>query len=226
MRSPTIGRKVRRGLYISQAMPTKTSWDRLGAVPGPGTIRVVVESPAGSRNKYKYDAKLGLFRLNRVLPFDATFPYDYGFVPGTRSGDGDPLDVILVAEAPTFPGCIVRSRPVGVLRALKDGAMNDRLIAIPAVSKLYAGVNDLSGLPPEVLSRIEHFFRTVLNVDGVEHALGKYEGSRKAARLVADSAEGKKQQRRAKLVVPRKTPKRTSKKRSGKAGEEVSKPGQ
>jgi hypothetical protein len=91
------------------AMRAKTPFDMLPTTSVRGAIHVVVESPAGSRNKYKYDPKLGLFRLNRVLPYEASFPFDYGFTPNTRSGDKDPLDVMLLGDAPTFPGCVVRA---------------------------------------------------------------------------------------------------------------------
>lgn len=173
-------------------MPMKTPWDQLPTGATSGGIHVVVESPGGSRNKYKYDPKLGLFRLNRVLPYEASFPFDYGFTPGTKSGDDDPLDVVLLGDAPTFTGCVVRARPIGVLRAKKEGEKNDRLLAVPLVSRLYAKVLDIDDLSPGVLISIERFFRTILNVEGGEHHIGKFEGSTKAMQLVARTAEGKK----------------------------------
>jgi inorganic pyrophosphatase len=184
----------------------KTPWSRLPAMPAPGVLNLVVESPAGSRNKYKYDQKLGLFRLNRVLPFEATFPFDYGFAPGTRSGDGDPLDVVLVGEAPTFAGCVVRGRPIGVLRATKEGVQNDRLIAVALLSKAYAQVHDLSELPPGVLVRIERFFRTVLDETGGEHQIGAFEDAAHARRLLKWVVQGD-----VKVVVKAKLPGRKAK---------------
>lgn len=168
----------------------KTPWSRLPAMPAPGVLNVVVESPAGSRNKFKYDQKLGLFRLNRVLPFEASFPFDYGFAAGTRSGDGDPLDVMLVGEAPTFVGCVVRARPIGLLRATKEGVQNDRLIAVATVSKAFATALDLSDLPPGVLVRIERFFRTVLDETTGEHHIGAFEDAAHARRLLKRVVQG------------------------------------
>jgi inorganic pyrophosphatase len=169
----------------------KTPFDRLSPTSARGSIHVVVESPAGSRNKYKYDPKLGLFRLNRVLPYEASFPFDYGFAPGTRSGDDDPLDVVLLTDAPTFPGCVVRARPVGVLRARKEGVVNDRLLAVPLVSRIHHDVHDLGDLSPGVLVSIERFFRTILNVEGGEHQLGGFQGAEKAAQIIAKASEKK-----------------------------------
>ncbi|MCU0655420.1 MAG: inorganic diphosphatase [Polyangiaceae bacterium] len=176
---------------MPEKLRAKTPFDRLPAASVRGAIHVVVESPSGSRNKYKYDPKLGLFRLNRVLPYEASFPFDYGFAPGTRSGDDDPLDVVLLSDAPTFPGCVVRARPVGVLRARKEGVVNDRLLAVPLVSRLYHDVHDLADLSPGVLLSIERFFRTILNIEGGEHQLDGFQNAAKAAQIIAKVSEKK-----------------------------------
>ncbi len=101
--------------------------------PDSGRLNVVVDTPMGSRNKYKFDEKHGLWRLSKVLPEGMVFPYDFGFLPSTRGEDGDPVDVLLLTDEPTFPGCVVPARLVGVLEAeqTEDGktVRNDRLIA-------------------------------------------------------------------------------------------------
>src|SRR5262249_50979055 len=98
------------------------------------TINVVIETPRGCRNKYKYDDELALFRLSSVLPAGSVFPCDFGYVPGTMAEDGDPIDVLLLVDEPVFPGCIVRSRLIGVIEAKQreDGktTRNDRLLAV------------------------------------------------------------------------------------------------
>ena len=78
--------------------------------PNTGLVNVVIDTPKGSRNKYKYDEKSGLFRLSKVLPLGAVFPYDFGFIPATRGGDGSPMDVLVLMEEPTFAGCVVPVR--------------------------------------------------------------------------------------------------------------------
>jgi inorganic pyrophosphatase len=165
-------------------MPVKTPWSRLTARVTPGTINVVVETPRGSRNKYKYDEKLGLFRLNRVLFAGASFPYDFGYVPGTRGGDEDPIDVLLLMDEPVFPGCLVRARVIGVLRATKEGAANHRIIAVSSNAKTWANHRDLSDLPRRLLHEIEQFFTSIQNVDGREHALLGWRGAAEAERLI------------------------------------------
>jgi inorganic pyrophosphatase len=172
----------------SGAMP-KTPFDRLVPRPATNIIHVVVETPRGSRNKYKYDEKLGLFRLNRVLFAGASFPYDFGYVPGTLGGDGDPLDVLLLMDDPAFPGCVVRARPIGVLRAMKEGNENHRIIAVSSDAKTWANHRDLSDLPRRMLREVEQFFHSIQNVDGREHALNGWRGVAEAERVIDRAIE-------------------------------------
>jgi inorganic pyrophosphatase len=125
-------------------------------------INVVIDTPKGSRAKCKYDEALGLFRLSRVLPAGMQFPYDFGSVPRTRAEDGDALDVLVLMDASTFPGCLVTARLLGVLRATqRDGrklVRNDRLVAVavtPVNRPAYKSIDDLA---KDRLNEIEHFF--------------------------------------------------------------------
>jgi inorganic pyrophosphatase len=188
----------------------KTPWDRLPARPAPGAIHVVVETPRGSRNKYKYDEKLGLFRLNRVLFAGASFPYDFGYVPATLGGDGDPLDVLLLMDEPAFPGCLVRARAIGVLRATKGRAANDKVLAVSTDAKVWANHRDVSDLPRRLLHEIEQFFHSILNVDGREHALLGFRGVAEAERVI-DRAIRAHEGEPARAKAPRRSAKRGAK---------------
>src|ERR1051326_734626 len=125
-------------------------------------LDVVIETPKGSRNKYAYDEKARCFRLSKVLAEGMMFPYDFGFVPGTRSEDGDPLDVLVLMDEPTFPGCVVECRLIGVLQAKQEeeGGMkrNDRLIAVANASQTYADIRELSDLGAAIVRQVEGFF--------------------------------------------------------------------
>lgn len=165
-------------------MAKLTPWDKLEARPGAGLINVVVETPRGSRNKYKYDTQLGLFRLNRVLFAGASFPFDFGYIPATRAGDGDPLDVLVLMDAPAFTGCLIHARPIGVLRATKNGKENHRLIAVSTEDKTWAAHRDLSDLPRKLLKEIEQFFSWILDVEGTEHKLLGWRGVAEAERII------------------------------------------
>jgi inorganic pyrophosphatase len=163
-------------------------------------LNVVIETPKGSRNKYNYDEKLGLFKLGGVLTSGASFPFDFGFVPSTVGGDGDPLDVLVLMDEPAFAGCLVRTRLVGVIEAEqteRDGetTRNDRLIGVAADSRLHTRVRTLEDLGTTLLEEIEHFFASYNQIKGKEFKpLGRF-GPGRARELVE---EGMKSFRRSK----------------------------
>jgi len=123
------------------------------------SIEVVVEAPKGSRNKFKYDPTTHGLKLSKVLPEGMVFPYDFGFVPSTK-GAGDPIDILVLGDEPTFPGCSLECRLIGILEA-EQNAMdqkkkrNDRLIAVAEQSLLYAEISHLNDLNQTVLKQIE-----------------------------------------------------------------------
>jgi inorganic pyrophosphatase len=133
-------------------------------------VHVVIDTPAGSRNKYKYDETFGVFRLSRILPQGAIFPYDFGSIPGTRAEDGDALDVLVLHLAPAFPGCLVTVRLIGVLHAEQHERgkviRNDRLIGVADTPVNPARLGELQELDEEDLRAIEHFFRSYNTFQG------------------------------------------------------------
>ncbi|HEX8293490.1 MAG TPA: inorganic diphosphatase [Pyrinomonadaceae bacterium] len=177
-----------------------TNLFKLEPFHGEEELNVVIETPKGSRNKYEYDEKLGLFKLGGVLTLGASFPFDFGFVPSTLGGDGDPLDVLVLMDEPAFAGCLVRTRLVGVVEAEqteRDGetTRNDRLIGVAADSRLHTRVRTLESLGTSLLEQIEHFFVSYNQAKGkVFKPLGRF-GPERALELVE---EGMKQFRRSK----------------------------
>jgi inorganic pyrophosphatase len=134
-------------------------------------VEVVIETPAGSRNKYLYDEERGLFRLHKLLPLGTTFPFDFGFVPETLAEDGDPVDVLVLSDEPLFPGCVVPVRLVGVVeaeQAEKRGKpiRNDRLLGVPETKKIRPRARTLADLPTGVLDQLEHFFVSYNRAEG------------------------------------------------------------
>lgn len=134
-------------------------------------VHVVVETPKGGRNKVAFAPALGAFKLMGVLPEGHSFPYDFGFVPSTLAADGDPLDVLLLLDAPTFAGCVVEARLIGALeieQEEKDGQRlrNDRLLAVAANSREHKSLRTLADLPSDLLHEIEHFFISYNQVKG------------------------------------------------------------
>jgi inorganic pyrophosphatase len=125
-------------------------------------VNVIIDTPRGSRNKFKFDEKLGCFKLSRILPAGHVFPYDFGSIPGTRGEDGDALDVLVVMDAPTFAGCLITVRVIGIIAARQTekarSISNDRLIAVPQTPVNTPEARELSDLGKTCIEQIEHFF--------------------------------------------------------------------
>lgn len=126
----------------------------------------VVEIPKGSRNKYEIDLATGRIKLDRVLYSSVHYPTDYGFVPGTRAADGDPLDVLIIAEEPTFPGCRVEVRPIGLLLMRDEKGVDEKILAVPVADPRYEWVQDLTDVNRHLLVEIKNFFETYKELEG------------------------------------------------------------
>jgi inorganic pyrophosphatase len=159
--------------------------------PASKELNVIIETPKGSRNKYTYDEKHELFRLGGVLPAGAVFPFDFGFLPHTKGGDGDPLDVLVLMDESAFAGCLVRARPVGVIEAEQteeDGetTRNDRLIAVAADSRDHHHITSLEDLSQNLVDEIEHFFVSYNEIKGKSfRPMGRF-GPERARKLVRE----------------------------------------
>jgi len=132
----------------------------------PIIINAVVEIPAGSSNKYEYDRNLGVFRLDRVLYSSMHYPADFGFIPGTLAEDGDPVDILILISRPTFPGCVLKARPVGMLGMVDDKGLDEKILAVAQHDPRYQQVDDVAGVTPHVLKEIEYFFNAYKNLEG------------------------------------------------------------
>jgi inorganic pyrophosphatase len=126
----------------------------------PAVVEVVVEIPRGSRNKYEWDERAGVFRLDRVLASAVHYNFDYGFVTDTRSGDGDHTDALLLIDEPTFPGCRVWARPIGGLEMRDDKGPDFKVLCVAVADPHQAHVERLDQVRPHRLVEIEHFFNT------------------------------------------------------------------
>ena len=128
-----------------------------GADP-PRLVNAIVEIQQDGSNKYEYDKDLGLFKLDRVLYSAVHYPMGYGFIPGTQADDGDPLDVLVMTSQPTFPGCLVEARPVGLFRMKDEKGEDEKILTVPAVDPRYNEVQELGDMRGHRLREVEHFF--------------------------------------------------------------------
>lgn len=151
-------------------------------------IEVVVEIPSGSRNKYEYDHVRHRFVLDRILYSSVHYPCDYGFLEGTLADDGDPLDVLVVISEPTFPGCVVRSRPVGVLDMRDDKGHDYKVLAVAADDPRWDETHALGDLSPHRLREIENFFQIYKELEGRPVEVFGWLDAAQAWRIIDESA--------------------------------------
>ena len=151
-------------------------------------IDVVIETPRGCRNKYAYDEEAKAFRLKKIMPVGAVFPYDFGFIPHTKGGDGDPLDILVIMDEAAYPGCIVGCKIVGILKAVqseKDGPeRNDRLIGVSVVSHANENVHNITDINENILDEIQHFFISYNQQAGKEFKPQGWSGADEAMQVV------------------------------------------
>jgi inorganic pyrophosphatase len=151
------------GFFMSLRSARHAVLSEISPFDGDGDVRIVIETPRGSRSKYSYDPECDCMQLSTVLPEGMVFPYDFGFIPSTLGEDGDPLDILVLMEASVIPGCVVRARLVGAIEAEQkekgEGwTRNDRLIAIATHAQTYDKAKKLSDLRPHLLDEIKQFF--------------------------------------------------------------------
>jgi inorganic pyrophosphatase len=128
-------------------------------------VSVVVEIPKGSRNKYEMDPATGHLVLDRMLFTSTVYPADYGFVEGTLAGDGDALDALVFVGEPTFPGCRILARPVGLFRMTDEKGLDEKILCVPLRDPMWSHVHGLGDLNPNLLNEIDHFFRVYKDLE-------------------------------------------------------------
>ena len=159
--------------------------------PKTNALNVLIDTPKGSRNKFKYNEDIGLYQLRGVLPAGSIFPFDFGFIPSTKGGDGDPLDILILMDAPAFTGCLITARLIGVIKAeqTEDGKTNrnDRLIGTAIVSSTENEIHSLSDLNDRLIDEIEYFFISYNKIKGKEFKLLERGGSSEAFKIVQEA---------------------------------------
>ena len=166
--------------------------------PGPESprlVRMIVEIPKNSTNKYEYDKELGHFRLDRTLYSPVHYPGDYGFVPGTLAEDGDAVDILALVEEPSFSGCLIEVRPIGVMNMIDQEERDQKIVAVPNRNPRYEEVQSMDGIFSHVKLEIEHFFNIYKELEGRVTATLGWDGPDDARKVIV---EGRKRYMRAK----------------------------
>lgn len=160
--------------------------------PGPGcprVVRMIVEIPKNSSNKYEYDHEMGVFRLDRALYSPMHYPGEYGFIPGTLSEDGDPLDVLTLADEPSYPGVLIVARPVGVLEMVDQDELDQKILAVPDHNPRFDQMRVIEDVFPHIRREIEHFFTIYKELEGKRTEVRGWSGRDQAHGLIRKARE-------------------------------------
>ena len=142
-------------------------WHNLAPGPNPPEIiYAVIEVPKGSRNKYEYSKKAGIIKLDRVLYSPLHYPGDYGFIPQSYFEDGDPMDVLVMMNEPTFPGCVIEARTLGMLKMIDKGDPDYKILAVPATDPNFEHYKTFEDIPHHYLEEVKHFFMIYKQLEG------------------------------------------------------------
>ena len=155
----------------------------------PETVNAIVEIPGGQANKYEFDKALHVFRLDRPLYASVHYPGDYGFIPGTCARDGDPQDILILLQHPTFAGCLIHVRPIGALSMLDQGVPDEKILAVAVSSPAHRLIRNHTDLEPHVLQEIEHFFSVYKELEGKHTQIKGWRDATHAQELIASSHE-------------------------------------
>jgi inorganic pyrophosphatase len=180
---------------LSRALPSSATLNRVKLYdidPGadsPEVVRAIIEIPKNSANKYEYDGDLDVFRLDRALYSPMHYPGDYGFIPGTLAEDGDPLDIIIIVDQPSFTGCLMEARPVGLLHMVDQKENDQKILAVPNRNPRFDSIHTIDQVFPHIRTEIEYFFSIYKELQGVKTQMKGWSGPRDARRVITESRQ-------------------------------------
>jgi inorganic pyrophosphatase len=150
----------------------------------PQIVNCIIEIPADSKTKFELDKATGLLRVDRVLYSSVHYPHSYGFIPKTHCDDGDPLDILVIGQARVYPLCIMRAKPIGFMRMIDQGKLDDKIIAVHADDPEFQQYNEIRELPPHLLTQIRNFFENYKELEGKSVTVEDFKGRDAAFEVV------------------------------------------
>jgi len=152
-------------------------------------VEVVIEIPKGSRNKYEYDKARGVIKFDRMLFSAMHYPSDYGFIPETLAQDADPLDALVLVWEPTFPGCHIEAKPVGLFKMWDEKGPDEKILCVPLFDPLWNHITSLADVPPHLLKEIEHFFKVYKELEEKKVGVEGWEDREAAVEVIRQARE-------------------------------------
>lgn len=168
---------------------TQNIWHDVEPGNYPEQINVVIEIPQGSQNKYEFDKVTGLVKLDRVLYSSVHYPADYGLIPQTLAGDGDPLDALVLVTNPTLPGVLIEARPIGVMEMIDEGEPDDKIICVPINDMRFNHMQDISDIPQPIMDEITHFFESYKHLEGKTVEVPRWQDAAAAKKIIIECVE-------------------------------------
>ena len=160
------------------------------AMISPENFSALIEIPLGGKCKYELDKRTGILRLDRVLYTSTHYPANYGFIPRTYADDGDPLDVLVIGNEPIYPMTLVQVYPIGVMRMIDGGRLDDKIIAVPFSDPNYNMITSIDDLPTHIFDEIMHFFSVYKQLENKQTAVKELYCTDEAKKIIADAIEG------------------------------------
>jgi len=173
---------------MQQPIPPRSLFVPVGPKP-PEVVNAIVEIPKGKRNKFELDKVTGLIKLDRYLYSSLHYPGDYGFIPQTLAEDGDPLDILVMVNEPTFSGCLIEARPIGLFKMTDKGFNDYKVLAVPNTDPIFAEFHDLWRVAPHFLREVEHFFSTYKQLEAATVVSQGWDPAGAAKNEILSSAE-------------------------------------
>lgn len=152
-------------------------------------LTVMIEIPKGSRNKYEYDKVNKVIKFDRMLFSSVHYPSDYGFIPDTLAEDGDPLDVLVLVSEPTFSGCMIDVRPIGLFKMWDEKGPDEKILCVPIRDPLWNHIKDLDGVAPHLLKEIEHFFKVYKDLEKKKTGVEGWQDLKAALQSIEDARQ-------------------------------------
>lgn len=159
-------------------------------------IKVVVEIPKGSRNKYEFDPRSGFFKFDRMLFSSVHYPSDYGFILDTLAADGDPLDALVLVSEPTFPGCLIEVKPIGLFKMWDEKGSDEKILGVPVFDPQWNWVESLKDLPSHLLLEIEHFFQVYKELEKKKTGIEGWGNSEEAWKVIEEARQRYREQKK------------------------------
>lgn len=153
----------------------------------PETFKVMIEIPKGSRNKYEYDPEHKMIRFDRMLFSSVHYPSDYGFILDTIAGDGDPLDALVLVWEPTFPGCIIEAKPIGLFKMWDEKGPDEKILCVPIADPMWNQIEDLDDAPQHLLKEIENFFAIYKDLENKKTDVEGWADRKSALRVIKEA---------------------------------------